>query len=148
MDEAAIIRYIAEAFDEIDSVEHLGDTYFFYEPGGATPPERKFPFATLVTGDRHDTDSNLDRPSIFRLNIGVSKQTFLTLFGAPAAEQSGHDFTALDRLMPHPVYGKMYWICVLNPGPETTEQVKSLLAEAHGIVVAKHADKAKPPAES
>ena len=31
----------------------------------------------------------------------------------------GHDFTALDRIMPHPVYGKMYWVCVLNPSDET-----------------------------
>jgi len=33
--------------------------------------------------------------------------------------------------MPHPVYGKMYWVCVLNPSAETFETVKGLLAEAY-----------------
>jgi hypothetical protein len=68
--------------------------------------------------------------------VGVSKQTFQSLF--PAAD-SARDFTALDRVMPQPVYGTMYWDCVLNPSVATFEAVESLLAEAHQTAAAKHA---------
>jgi hypothetical protein len=126
MDEAAITRFITETFSNVEAFVASGDTYFFHHPDPDSP-DRRFPFATLVTGDRHDTASNLDRPGIFRLNVGVSKQTFQSLF--PTA--GDHDHTALDRIMPHPVYGNMYWLCVLNPSPETFQTVKALLAEAH-----------------
>ncbi len=114
-----------------------------------------FPFATLVTTDYNDSFSNLNRPSVFRLNIGISKQTYLSLFGSrhpqspPSGEEDagegGHDydFTALDQLMPHPVYGRMYWVCVLNPSDGTFETVvRPLLAEAYDRDVSKYAKRA------
>ena len=74
--------------------------------------------------------------------VGVSRQTFQGLFGetatsADAAEPAGdgHGFAALDTILPHPVYGSMFWVCVLNPRDQTFEIVKSLLAEAHGRAV-------------
>lgn len=112
-----------QAFPDVGVAEGTGGTFFF------TDPERKFPFATLVTSDEYDRVSDLDRPGVFRLNVGVSKQTFAALFGAPP--EGGYDYTALDRLMPHPVYGKMHWVCVLNPGAETFATVRGLLAEAY-----------------
>jgi hypothetical protein len=123
MDEATLREYILRTCPGATVVDASGDSYYF------TDPEQKFPFATLVTSDAHDQASNLGRPGVFRLNIGVSKSTFQSLFGA--ATEAEHDFTALDRLMPHPVYGKMYWVCVLNPGPATSEAVRGLLAEAY-----------------
>jgi hypothetical protein len=48
-------------------------SFFFYGP------EHKFPFATLVTNDAYDQASNLSRPSVFRLNIGISKQTYQSM---------------------------------------------------------------------
>ncbi|HYR54105.1 MAG TPA: DUF6194 family protein [Methylomirabilota bacterium] len=74
-----------------------------------------------------DNASKLDRPGVFRLNIGVSRKTFDPLF----PEEVDHDFTALDVLMPHPVYGRNHWVCVLNPSDATFEKLKPLLAEAH-----------------
>src|SRR2546423_3008879 len=93
----------------------------------------RMPFATIVTKDygEFDNASNLDRPGVFRLNIGVGKETFQSLFLGDAA----HDFTALDVLMPHPVYGRNHWVCVLNPSEATFERLKPLIAEAYGIVV-------------
>jgi hypothetical protein len=41
--------------------------------------------------------------------------------------------------MPHPVYGKMYWVCVLNPSAATFEAVKPLLAEAYQAAAGRHA---------
>jgi Family of unknown function (DUF6194) len=55
-----------------------GDTFFICDPDRNLDEPRRFPFATIVTKDYGDFDnaSNLDRPGMFRLNIGVSKQTF------------------------------------------------------------------------
>ena len=95
---------------------------------------------TLVTNDLYDQFSNLNRPSVFRLNIGIGKQTFRSLFGEPSLPSgrdsaarsfenpSDYDFTALDQIMPHPVYGRMFWVCVLNPGEETFETKVGKLA--------------------
>jgi hypothetical protein len=143
LDEAAISRYIATAFSGVDIVVGSreagspeiawGDTFFIYDPNRNLSDTRRFPFATLVTKDYGDFDnaSNLDRPGVFRLNIGVSKETYAKLFDA--AEQ--FDFTALDRLMPHPVYGPNHFVCVLNPSDSTFEAIKPLLSEAYKIAV-------------
>ena len=101
--------------------------------------------------DTFDQFSNLNRPSVFRLNIGVGKQTFHTLFGEPTLPPYGsskiesgntssdYDFTALNQLLPHPVYGRMYWVCILNPSDETFEtKVLPLLVEAHEMAVSKY----------
>jgi hypothetical protein len=83
----------------------------------------------LVTSDVNDQCSDLERPGVFPLNIGVSRETFRALFGPDAGAE--HDFTALDRFMPHPVYGTMFWLCVLNPSEVTFQAVRPLLAEAY-----------------
>jgi hypothetical protein len=141
MDEAAIRESIASRFEGVDvmiaSEENgapemaWGDTFFMYDPNRDLPPNLKFPFATIVTQDYGDFDnaSDLNRPGVFRLNIGVKKETFDSLF----ADGAEHDFTALDRLMPHPVYGRNHWVCVLNPSSATFESLQPLLVEAHGI---------------
>jgi hypothetical protein len=128
MDETAVAGYITGTFEGVETVTAFGATFFFFGS------ERMFPFATLTTSDENDQFSNLNRPDVYRLNIGVSKATFKNLFDAVR----DYDFTALDRIMPHPVYGKMYWVCVLNPGTETFEVVRSLLAEAYSTAKAGH----------
>ena len=86
----------------------------------------------------YDRASHLDRPSVFRLNIGVSRDTYRSLFGPPPAPPgdaggvaTGHDFAALDQLMPHPVYAPQSWVCVLNPSAATFRGLQPLLAEAY-----------------
>jgi Family of unknown function (DUF6194) len=146
VDEASIVQYIATTFPGVDvtvgseeagSPEVAwGDTFFIYDPDHTLVPSRQFPFATIVTKDYGDFDnaSNLNRPGIFRLNIGISKETYGTLFGA-AGE---YDFAALDRLMPHPVYARNHWVCVLNPSDSTFERATPLLAEAYDIAVKRY----------
>jgi len=110
------------------------NTFFFH---GA---DNRFPFATIVTKDSaFDSASKLDRRGVFRLNVGVGKETFRALFGEQ--ETANVDFTAVDTLMPHPVYAKMYWVSVINPGNKTFETVKPLIAEARGLAAAR--DKGK-----
>lgn len=110
------------------------NTFFFH---GA---DNKFPFATIVTKDSDfDSASKLDRPGVFRLNLGVGKETFRALFGEQqqGQGQADIDFTALDRLMPHPIYGKMCWVSVINPSAKTFEAVKPLIAEARSLAASR-----------
>ena len=154
MDEAAITRYIADNFagvdvecpDETSSAPKIawGDTFFIYDPERNLEPKFRFPFATIVTKDYGDFDcaSKLDRSGVFRLNIGVSKDTYCSLFGPPPSPpgaagvvETGHDFTVLDQIMPHPVYASQSWVCVLNPSEATFLAVRPLLAEAYDLAV-------------
>jgi len=141
MDQDAIIQYVTDTFTGLDILRPTdgpgaGDTFIYYDPQRNRDPSRTLPFATIVTKDYGDFDntSKLNRPDVFRLNIGVSRDTFRALFGYAPGEDSAagavYDFAALDRLMPHPVYASQSWACVLNPSPETFEAVKPLLADA------------------
>jgi hypothetical protein len=139
LDQAAIAAYIAETCPGTDCVTGTegiaaGDTFFIDDPDRNLPDKQRFPFATIVTKDYGDFDnaSNLHRASVFRLNVGVSRATFRSLF----SDAGMYDFTALDRLLPHPVYGRQSWVWVLNPSAETLERVKPLLREAYAIAVA------------
>jgi Family of unknown function (DUF6194) len=155
MDQASIIQYIAETFDGVDIFKPeerggpalaAGDTFFMYDPERTSDAKHSFPFATIVTKDYEgDEASKLNRPSVFRLNIGVTKQTFESLFGSPTAasdtdeaDPGNYDFAALDQLLPHPVYGRYFFVCVLNPTEQTFESLKPLLAEAYGISLSRH----------
>jgi hypothetical protein len=145
MDERVVSQYIVETFEGVDRIVSGDGTFFIYDPDRDLDPARTFPFATLVTSDAYDQASNLDRPSVFRLNVGVSRETFNALFGADTAApdadetaETSYDYTALDRLMPHPVYAREHWVCVLNPSTETFESVRPLLAEAHARAVRRH----------
>ena len=102
------------------------------------------PFATIATADyEYDRVSNLDRPGVFRLNIGVSKQTFQALFGTGKVDVSAYDFTALDKIMPHPEYAAQNFVCVLSPSDLTLERVRALLAEAYELAVRRHSKRQK-----
>jgi hypothetical protein len=120
-----------------------GDSFFFYDPDDV-PENRRLPFATIVVKDYpgFDTASNLDRPGVFRLNMAVGRDRFKELFGFPHAAFAEHrsefDFTALDRVIPHPVYAPEGWISVLVPGPDSDKQVRGLLAYAYERAKGRH----------
>jgi hypothetical protein len=143
MNVSSIAQHIVKTYPHIYPVAAWGETSFFYNPDQQLP--RGIYFATIKEKDgANDRASNLDRTDIFRLNIGISKSTYVSLFGpqpsrprAGGVIDSGHDFTALDQLIPHPVYGWMSWVCVLNPSSATFETVKPLLSEAYVLAVAK-----------
>ncbi len=130
MDENGITDYIINTFAGVETATNLGYTFFFYGP------DRMLPFATIATADNEgDRVSNLDRPGVFRLNIGVSKPTFQSLFGTGKVDVSTYDFTALDTIMPHPDYAPQSWICVLNPSDTTFHKLRPLLSEAYELAV-------------
>ena len=145
-------RHIDEAFDGVDSLDHQGDTFYFYDPEETR--ERMHPFITIVTGDHYDTVSDLSRPGAYRINVGVTKATYMSLLGVPPKERDEHgllrtgvDHAANDTLMPHPYYASQYWVSVVNPGPATLDTVRTLLAEAYEFAVRKHTNKAARSAD-
>jgi hypothetical protein len=118
---AEITRYIVETFDGVDVARDRDIGTFF-----SRDPEKHWPnFATIVTDDEYDQFSKLNRPGVFRLNIGVGKAIYQDRVG----RMQEPDYAQLDRLFPHPVYAKQRWICILNPSQETFDEiVKPLLA--------------------
>jgi Family of unknown function (DUF6194) len=123
-DVAAITTYITTTFPETDVVTIEGGSFFSLDA------EKHWPnFATIVWTDEFDESSEaLRRPGAFRLNIGVSRATFERLIGS----DNEPDYTALDRILPHPVYARQLWLSILNPSDATfVDVVIPLLDEAH-----------------
>ena len=90
----------------------------------------------MVTSDAFDDASNLSRAGAFRLNIGLSRDTFQRLVG----DQEAPDYTALNQLMPHPVYSRQHYVSILNPSADAFEDViKPLIEEAHARTAAQYA---------
>lgn len=112
--------------------------YALYFVGG----DRRLPFATIASSDSEfDNVSNLEREGVYRLNIGVSKETFRRLFGEREPQVVG--YTELDVFMPHPHYSRQYFICILNPSGDNAEKAKRLVEEAHSIAAARWKRKQK-----
>lgn len=140
-------RYICATFDGVNAFEASGDTFLIYDPDRDLPAERQLPFATIVTGDRYDSVSQLHRPDTYRLNIGLTRATYTALFGTPPTHRDEHgvletdsDYAATDIVMPHPIYASQYWVCVLNPAEASLDTVRKLLAEAHEFAARKYAN--------
>lgn len=138
MDQDVVAAYITTTFPGVETEDNLGYTFFYF---GA---DHRRAFATIARqGNEYEKVSDLSRPGVYRLNIGVSRDTFQSLFGSASVDLSGYDFTALDVIMPHPDYAKQFYICVLSPSDATWERVRELLREAYDIVVQKASRKAE-----
>ena len=132
--------YITIVFRESYAITSKdGDVFFFYGS------ESKFPFATIVVKDNEfDHVSNLDRKDFYRLNIGIEKDDFIEMFGEASLKKgiggyldSGIDFTEENRIMPHPMYGSMYWICIVNPDRDSFSSLMPQLTAAYQKAVEK-----------
>jgi hypothetical protein len=121
-----------EATAENGAPESNWGNRFFY-----VGPDRMRPFATIVIRDlrEFDEDSNLDRPSVFRLNVDLGRDEFQRQFGYPPTKFADHrpgiDFTQLDMLMPHPMYGRQAWASIINPDSRR-QDIGRLIGQAHG----------------
>ena len=149
MQKQEISRYILAHYKDLLAVNAWGEQSFFYNPDGQFP--RGVYFATLKEKDGdNDKASKLDRDGIFRFNFGISKSSYQKVLGErparPAAGgvvNTGHDFTRLNMLLPHPVYAWMSWVCVINPDETTFRELASLLDESYELVVKKYAKRIK-----
>jgi hypothetical protein len=121
-----------------------GETSLFYNPDGVLP--NGVYFCTVKEHDgANDRASQLDRPGVFRLALGLPPGRFEQMFGPrPARPPKGgvvltaDDFTATDVLMPHPVYAWMGWVQVLSPSAATFAEMQQLLADAYALAVEKY----------
>ena len=133
MDESSVANYITETFPRVETTTNFGYVFFFYKT------DHMVPFATIASSDNeYERISNLDRPGVYRLNIGISKKTFQSLFGTAKVDVGSYDFTSLDVIMPHPDYAPQSFICVLSPSEATFERIRPLLAEAYDIAVQRY----------
>lgn len=138
-----VMEIVGAAFGDVVEMERWGERSLFYNPDHQLP--HGVYFLTVKEHDGpNDMASQLDRPGVFRVSIGAGPAFYEAEFGPrpPRPAKGGivdteHDFTALDTLTPHPVYGWMGWVCVLNPTRATLERLESLIAEAHRLAVGK-----------
>lgn len=120
-----------------------GETSLFYNPGQLLP--NGVYFCTIKDHDgENDQASKLNREGVFRLAIGLGPRTYSKLFGAtpPRPEKggvvdTGHDFTQINELMPHPVYAWMCWAQILCPTVENFSSIFPIIEEAHQAAVIK-----------
>ncbi|MCX4391118.1 DUF6194 family protein [Micromonospora peucetia] len=138
MDVEDMTRYVCETFDGVDTLEANGDTFFIYDPDRDLPADRQLPFATIVTGDHYDDASTLSRPGAWRLNIGLTRSAYGALFPRRHGSDGDIDHTVTDTVLPHPVYARQHWVCVVNPGEATVDTVRRLLTEAYDFAARKH----------
>jgi len=145
-----ILDYCAENLSDVMADTNWGERAIFYNPGGRL--KKGVYILTVKERDgANDRASRVDRPGVYRVNLGVRRETFRRLFTSiprrPAAGgvvDMDYDFARPDTIMPHPVYAWMGWICVLNPSESTFERLKPLIEEAHSLAKEKFL-KRKPP---
>ena len=135
MTQAEVEAFVA-GLENVQREEAFGYLFFF------VGDDHRLPFVALANSD-HDFDnvSNLNRDGVFRINIGVSKETFKNLIGEPGSEPV--DYSALNAFLPHPEYSKQNFTCILNPSGENVDTTKKLIVEAHSVASARLQRKAK-----
>ncbi|MBY6060149.1 DUF6194 family protein [Microbacterium esteraromaticum] len=119
-DSALVIAPDSEPHPELT----WGDAFFYFAPTGVMP-ERTQPYATITTKDYPDDTAFEVGRDRFRVNIHVGRDRVTELSDADVQP------TGSDAFLPHPLYGAMGWVCVVNPGERTAGQVLDLLRDAH-----------------
>jgi uncharacterized protein DUF6194 len=133
INESFITSYITSTFENVETTVNMGYTFFFYRD------DHMHAFATIAsTGNEYEKISNLGRPGVYRLNIGVSRDTFQAMFGKGKIDVSAYDFTVLDTIMPHPDYSSQHFLCVLSPSEAAFEKIRPMLAEAYDVAMKRY----------
>lgn len=149
MKKEEIFDYCLENLDGTVLNKSWGELGIFYNPDGIL--KRGVYILTVKDKDgKNDNSSNLNREDIYRVNLGIRKNTFKEMFSCiPKRPSAGevvdmdYDFTRLNEIMPHPVYAWMGWISVLNPAKETFEKLKPLINESYAYAKEKYEKKVK-----
>ena len=132
-----LIDHLQTRFAGLVVQRAFGEQTLYYNPGRCL--KRGTYMATIKTANGpNDKASGLDRPDMWRFNFGLPPARFVQLFGPkPQRPPKGGivsgdwDFKATDTLMPHPIYGWMGWVCILNPSETTLSARESDIALAH-----------------
>lgn len=120
----------AEGSDALET--SWGDHFFYFAPDGAVPNNRQ-PYVTIITKDYpEDSSSHLNGRDRWRLNIHVGAAALAELIGKGEEKAVAEvDYSVADVVLPHPLYADYGWICIVNPGPTTTEWALEALRSAH-----------------
>lgn len=145
MEAEQILNWCLEHLEGTVLMNSWGETGVFYNPGHVL--KRGIYVLTIKEKDgENDQASQLDRPGMYRVNLGPRKQTYVNLFGSvPKRPPKGGvvelemDFAQTDILLPHPVYAWMGWVCTLNPSKHTFEELKPLILESYEFAKEKFA---------
>jgi hypothetical protein len=130
------VQAFIEGLKNVQQTENFG--YLFYFVGD----DHLLPFTTIANTDNdYDSISNLNREGVFRINIGVSRETFDKLI--PQYDPETIDHSQLNTILPHPDYAKQNFLCILNPSGENVATTKELIQEAHSIAAVRFQRKTK-----
>ena len=137
LNQKSIIDYILKQKSGCYPKNTWGETSLFYNPQQLLPNGVYFMTVKMNDGD-NDKASNLDRDDVYRINMGIGKKAYLELFGEtpkrPAKGgivETGHDFTLLNTILPHPIYAWMGWVCILSPSNEFFDNYQYLIDIAY-----------------
>ena len=77
------VEQFVTTLDNVQREENYGYAFFF------VGEDHRVPFVSISDSDNdYDTVSNLNREGVFRINIGVSRETFDSLVGHSSAEKN------------------------------------------------------------
>ena len=139
-----VLNYLTLSFSGLSIIDTWGEKSLFYNPDNLL--KRGVYFCTIKNKNgANDQASDLDRADVFRVNFGISKETFLAIFAElPKRPIKGgfiegpYNFKTLDSLTPHPVYGWMAWVSILNPSISSWNKIEVLLAESYELSINKY----------
>ena len=135
MNQTEVEAFVSE-LENVQREDAFGYLFFF------VGDDHLRPFVTIANSDYdYDNVSNLNRDGVFRINIGISKETFKKLI--PASSSEPIDYSVLDVFLPHPEYSRQHFVCILNPSNENIEATKKLIVEAHSIAALRLQRKSK-----
>lgn len=132
-----VLKYCLENLEGTILVSSWGERGIYYNPDNIL--KRGVYILTVKEKDGdNDKGSNLNRENIYRVNLGIRKTTFIEMFDfIPKRPAKGcivdmnYDFSATNKILPHPVYAWMGWICLLSPSEQTFNELKPLIQEAY-----------------
>lgn len=144
-----ILSYCLSNLKDVVLIESWGERGIFYNPNRAL--KRGVYVLTVKENDGdNDKGSMLNRDNAYRINVGLRKENFIKQFGyipkrlaAGQIVKMNFDFTAMDVIMPHPIYAWMGWVCVLNPSDKTFEDFKPMIQESYEFAKEKFAKRKK-----
>jgi hypothetical protein len=144
-----IVTYCLKNYPDLVLVNSWGEKALFYNPQNSL--KRGVYVLTIKEKDGpNDVASEINRENVYRVNFGIGKEQFIKLFGTvPKRPKAGEtaamscDYTALNTLMPHPVYAWMGWVSILNPSKEIFLDVIPLIDLAYTIAKQKFLSRKK-----
>jgi hypothetical protein len=136
----ALLAALQTRYPDLVEARTWGERALFYNPGAALP--HGVYFVTLKLHDSaNDAASRLDARGAYRLNLGLTPAGYAARFSArpprPAkggVVATGHDFTVLDTLTPHPIYAWMGWAAILSPSAASLEALRPELDASYAAV--------------